>query len=97
MITCPPVNPNLRLSRCTGNGDFQRRQQVFGVEMFDWRDWVDNVEYEDFSETVTIPLAKARYDAVLASADKESALINFKLTVLEARVTHERPRPTDCR
>lgn len=89
-------NPDLALSTEFGNGDFNRQLQVYGDAMFDWRDWVDNVEYEDFSELVTIPLAKARYDAVLASADKESALINFKLTVLEARVAHERPRPTDC-
>lgn len=89
-------NRDLALSREFGNGDFNRRLQVYGDAMFDWRDWVDNVEYEDFSELVTIPLAKERYDAVMASADKESALINFKLTVLEARVTHERPRPTDC-
>lgn len=88
-------NPDLRLSREFGNGDFSRRLQVYGDAMFDWRDWVDNVEYEDFSELVTIPLAKARYDAVMASPDKESALINFKLTVLEARVTHGRPRPAD--
>lgn len=96
MRTCRPVNPNLRLSRCAGNGDFQRRQQVYGVDMFDWRDWVDNVEYEDFSELVTIPLAKGRFDAVVASSDKEQALIEFKLTVLEASVTHGRPRPADC-
>lgn len=89
------TNPDLRLSREFGNGDFNRQLQVYGDAMFDWRDWVDNVEYEDFSETVTIPLAKERYDTVMASADKEAALINFKLTVLEARVTHERPRPAD--
>lgn len=89
------TNPNLALSTEFGNGDFNRQLQVYGDAMFDWRDWVDNIEYEDFNELVTIPLAKARYDAVLAADDKESALINFKLTVLEARVTHERPRPTD--
>lgn len=89
------VNPDLRLSREFGNGDFNRRLQVYGDAMFDWRDWVDNVEYEEFNELITIPLAKSRYDAVLAADDKESALIAFKLTVLEARVTHGIPRPAD--
>lgn len=89
------TNPRLSLSREFGNGDFNRQLQVYGEAMFDWRDWVDNIEYEDFVETVTIPLAKERYDTVMAAADKEAALISFKLTVLEARVTHERPRPTD--
>lgn len=90
-------NSDLALSREFGNGDFNRQQQVYGDAMFDWRDWVDNVEYEEFNELVTIPLAKERYDTVMAAADKEAALIAFKLTFLEARVTHERPRPTDCR
>lgn len=89
------ANPDLRLSREFGNGDFQRRQQVYHNAMFDWRDWVDNIEYEDFDELVTIPLAKSRYDVVMAADDKEAALIAFKITVLEARVTHGRPRPAD--
>ena len=95
MSRCPN-NSDLALSREFGNGDFQRRQQAYGNYMFDWRDWVDNVEYEDFSELVTLPLARERFEKVLNSADKESALIEFKLTVLEASVTHGRPRPADC-
>lgn len=81
-------NPYLSLSPEEGAADFERKEQVLGHIKFDWRDWLNNVEYETLSELAAIPLAVSRFNTVAAAPDIDAALIALKLSVMRARVSH---------
>lgn len=83
------VNPRLRLSSEVGYEDENRADQIRGAMPFDWRDWLSHSELRDLPETEAIPLAKSRLDDIAAAEDLYEALIEFKLTVMEVRVSHE--------
>lgn len=81
-------NPNLSLSPEEGAADFERKEQILNHIKFDWRDWLNNVEYETLAESVAIPLAVSRFNTVAAAPDIDAALIALKLSVMRARVSH---------
>jgi len=82
-------NPNLRLSAEVGREDKSRGEQVLGHIPFDWRDWLNHTELRDTVEVTAIALAKSRFDTMRVAPDLMAALIAFKLSVMEARVSHE--------
>lgn len=81
-------NPNLSLSPEEGAADFERKEQILGHIIFDWRDWLNNVEYETLTESVAIPLSVSRFNTVAVAPDIDAALIELKLSVMRARVSH---------
>jgi len=89
------VNPNLRLSSEVGYEDKNREDQIYGRDAYDWRDWLNHLEYEQLSEPEGVALAKSRFNTIAAAGDVMAALIEFKLTVMKARVSHDQPYSTD--
>ena len=83
------VNPRLALSPEVGYEDENRADQIRGIVPFDWRDWLNHSELRDMPETAAIPLAVSRFSAIAAAGDLYAALIAFKLSVMEVRVSHE--------
>lgn len=82
-------NPNLSLSTEFGAADFERKEQILGHIKFDWRDWLNDIEFETLSNPVAVALAVTRFNTVSASGDINAALIALKLSVMHARVSHE--------
>ena len=89
------VNPNLRLSSEKGYEDADRADQVRGNTAYDWRDWLNHIEYKTLSDVDGMTLAKSRFDNIKVQPDIEVALITFKLTVMKARVSHDQPYSPD--
>lgn len=89
------VNPNLRLSSEVGYEDQNRADQIYGNEAYDWRDWLNHIEYKTLSDQAGVELAKERFDEIAASEDVMAALIEFKLTVMKVRVSHDQPYSAD--
>jgi len=85
------VNPNLRLSEEEGYEDFNREEQCLGHTAYDWRDWLNFIELKTLSDVAGMALAKSRFDTIKSAPDLHAAIINFKLTVMLVRVTHEFP------
>ena len=80
---------NLTLSPEEGAADFERKEQVIGHMKFDWRDWLNDIEYKTLTEIAGITLAVSRFNTVVAAPDIDAALIALKLSVMHARVSHE--------
>lgn len=91
----PSVNPNLRLSREEGHEDYNRGQQVLGVLPFDWRDWLNHEEFMEMAEPAAVALAYSRFAAMRLEEDLDSALIAFKMSVMQARVSNALPYTGD--
>jgi hypothetical protein len=85
------VNPRLRLSSEEGHEDFNREEQINGHTAYDWRDWLNHVEFETLTDVAGMALAKERFDEIQAAPDIPAALIAFKLSVMLVRVSHEFP------
>ena len=81
------VNPDLRLSTEEGNGDFERKEQILGRIKYDWRYYLNDVEFEELSEPVAIALAKTRFNSLASAPDLDAALIAFKLSVMHVRIS----------
>ena len=82
-------NPNLSLSPEEGAADFERKEQILNHIKFDWRDWLNDIEYKTLANPAAVALALSRFNTIAAAPDLDAALINFKLTVMHARVSHE--------
>jgi hypothetical protein len=89
------VNRSLRLSSEVGYEDKNREDQIYGRDAYDWRDWLNHLEFEALSDVDGMALAKARFDEIAAAEDVMAALIEFKLTVMKVRVSHDQPYSAD--
>lgn len=89
------VNRNLRLSSETGYEDKNREDQIRGRDAYDWRDWLNHIEYKTLSEADGVALAKSRFNTIAAAVNIPAALIAFKLSVMLARVSHDQPFSPD--
>jgi hypothetical protein len=89
------VNRSLRLSSEVGYEDKNREDQIYGRDAYDWRDWLNHLEFESLSDVEGMALAKSRFNDIAAAADVMAALIEFKLTVMKVRVSHDQPYSAD--
>lgn len=83
------VNPDLRLSTEIGAMDADRKEQILGHIIFDYRDWLNDIEFDHMEEQSAVLLAISRFNQVASAIDLDAALIAMKLTVMHARVSRE--------